>query len=162
MYKYSVQFSSYSLFHETLKACNCSNIVRCFFNSSTAVCKEAISKVKKSFKGYDLYNLYAPCYNTSGQGESSKNSRDEYLLASNIFLEKKDTLDCTNTTALTLYLNRPDVRSAIHIPQFVRRWEVCTRVGYTTIIKDTSAFYRAILHSVSDVHICRKAFATLY
>lgn len=141
------------LFNEALKVCDCpAGNAPCFFNATSAACLNAAGKIQSALSGYDIYNLYAPCYNPSNK-KKVLGSRIQHLFAPNAFMNLAENPDCTNSTALTQYLNRADVRSALHIPTHVKTWEICSNVGYSTVFKDMSAFYRFILRSVSDVLI---------
>ncbi|XP_038067409.1 lysosomal protective protein-like [Patiria miniata] len=42
----------------------------------------------------------------------------------------ENVIPCINTTAETNYLNRPDVRMALHIPDVVPKWTVCSQIPY--------------------------------
>ncbi|CAB3399767.1 unnamed protein product [Caenorhabditis bovis] len=78
------------------------------------------------------YNIYQDCYTTPNPGTSSSSSsdfnaavgfQDEGQL---INLDSSDPFDgfpCWNTDAATIYLNRADVRTALHVPEFVQQWQ---------------------------------------
>ncbi|XP_078688786.1 lysosomal protective protein-like [Branchiostoma floridae x Branchiostoma belcheri] len=58
------------------------------------------------------------------------------------------TPPCINSTAQTTWLNRPDVRLALHIPEFVQPWALCSaEVGdqYTTVYSTMHDQYLALL-----------------
>ena len=38
------------------------------------------------------------------------------------------SIPCTDTSELETYLNSPEVREALHVPEFVRIWEPCRLV----------------------------------
>jgi hypothetical protein len=49
---------------------------------------------------------------------------------------------CINSTAGTLYLNRPDVRTALHIPAGLPDWGICTgQIKYTKTIHDITPYW---------------------
>jgi len=55
---------------------------------------------------------------------------------------------CINDTAITSYLNRSDVRSALFIPTFVQPWDICSdAVGrqYQILYQNMVAQFRKIL-----------------
>jgi cathepsin A (carboxypeptidase C) len=106
--------------------------------------------------GLNVYNLYAPCYGgVSTYSDKSflrskdlalKKNRFTYLdVGANLFrglpeVQRKHALKsqlrqaygvkldppCTNSTAISDYLNSPAVRAAIHIPDNLPEWSVCS------------------------------------
>ncbi|CAI2358246.1 unnamed protein product [Caenorhabditis sp. 36 PRJEB53466] len=79
----------------------------------------------------DPYNIYQDCYTTavSSQTARSKDSILSFAFKDNaklLNLESSDPFDgfpCWSTDSLTGYLNREDVRNALHIPSFVQTWQ---------------------------------------
>jgi cathepsin A (carboxypeptidase C) len=61
-------------------------------------------------------------------------------------LDSGNIIPCINTTAETNYLNRPDVRKALHIPDVVPRWEVCSlAIDYHPQYSSMRAQFNALL-----------------
>ncbi|XP_009321439.1 PREDICTED: lysosomal protective protein [Pygoscelis adeliae] len=105
---------------------------------------EMIQIVEES--GLNIYNLYAPC---DGGVPGSMRYEGDYLIThdlGNSFIQmpmrfswrqnlfrmpvarKKVRMDppCTNSTALRVYLNSPEVRKALHISPDAPEWQVCS------------------------------------
>ncbi|KAF1576996.1 UNVERIFIED_CONTAM: Lysosomal protective protein, partial [Eudyptes pachyrhynchus] len=105
---------------------------------------EMIQIVEES--GLNIYNLYAPC---DGGVPGSMRYEGDYLIThdlGNAFIQmpmrfswrqnlfrmpvarKKVRMDppCTNSTALRVYLNSPEVRKALHISPDAPEWQVCS------------------------------------
>ncbi|XP_041904753.1 lysosomal protective protein [Corvus kubaryi] len=105
---------------------------------------EMIQIVEES--GLNIYNLYAPC---DGGVPGSMRYEGDYLIThdlgnsfirmplrfswrQNLFrmpvARKKVRMDppCTNSTALSMYLNSPEVRKALHISPEAPEWQVCS------------------------------------
>ncbi|CAP27538.2 Protein CBG07588 [Caenorhabditis briggsae] len=68
------------------------------------------------------YNIYGDCYTTSAGASSTSNKQNRQLLN----LASSDPFDgfpCWSTDATTTYLNRDDVRTALHIPANIQQWQ---------------------------------------
>ncbi|CAH1270301.1 CTSA [Branchiostoma lanceolatum] len=52
---------------------------------------------------------------------------------------------CINATAQTAWLNRPDVRKALHIPDFVQQWALCS--------EDVGAQYKSTYSTMRDQYL---------
>lgn len=113
-----------------------------FYDSYWPLCKKATSKASDIIynEGLNMYNLYADCPGSSlGNGNftryeasltnllrkhPSHHKRLTKLKSSRI---NNLTLDppCTDSSNLRIYLNTPEVRTALHIPEHVGKWEIC-------------------------------------
>lgn len=54
---------------------------------------------------------------------------------------------CTNSAAMSKFLNDPAVRKAIHVPNMLSAWEVCSRDSnsdFTRIYSDMTAQYKKL------------------
>ncbi|KAA0202620.1 hypothetical protein HAZT_HAZT006633 [Hyalella azteca] len=109
--------------------------------------------------GLNMYNLYdncAPPSNSNSLGVTFSRyhadhlnlHRNNHMLASH---RKNATLDppCTNSHAMTDYLNNPDVRAALHIPDFVQNWEICNdevwvNAGFKRVYDSMEAQYKKL------------------
>ncbi|KAF1749174.1 hypothetical protein GCK72_025641 [Caenorhabditis remanei] len=80
------------------------------------------------------YNIYGDCYTTSASSSSFSTSNKQNRAAvvsgrDNAQLLNLDSSDpfngfpCWSTDATTTYLNRDDVRNALHIPSTVQQWQ---------------------------------------
>ncbi|XP_073415449.1 lysosomal protective protein-like [Dendrobates tinctorius] len=120
------------------KGCN-------FVTASGLACKIALrlafSKIYNS--KLNMYNLYQPCLegqpgeirdcgdhikayhpgimSIERHAQFSQKLRDIAQLNKPISLG----VPCVNATDLSMYLNNPEVRSALHIPNELPRWEIC-------------------------------------
>ncbi|KAK0150055.1 Lysosomal protective protein [Merluccius polli] len=52
---------------------------------------------------------------------------------------------CINSTAQKNWLNRGDVRKALHIPAVLPPWDLCSDIGYTTVYQTMKDFYLKLL-----------------
>uniref|UniRef100_A0A8C5SP25 Carboxypeptidase n=1 Tax=Laticauda laticaudata TaxID=8630 RepID=A0A8C5SP25_LATLA len=117
--------------------------------------------------GLNIYNLYAPCAGgvpgkfsyldgtivTHDLGNSFfwhplRGLWRENLL--NLGVTKQVRLDppCINTTGLTRYLNDPQVRQALHIPDDAPAWEICSFTvsrGYKRLYTEMNDQYLKLL-----------------
>lgn len=77
------------------------------------------------------YNIYGDCYTTSNTASSTSNKqnraavnfRDNAQLLNLASSDPFDGFPCWSTDATTTYLNREDVRNALHIPPTVQQWQ---------------------------------------
>ncbi|KAK6738123.1 hypothetical protein RB195_020309 [Necator americanus] len=81
--------------------------------------------------GLNPYNMYADC----AQGEKREVSTRfrveyEHFMGEKLNVTELLPVPCMNETAVTTYLNRPDVRKALGIPDDLKEWSLCSDVGY--------------------------------
>lgn len=150
----------HGLFGETLWRdlnINCCNQGSCdFYNSSSETCKTlvmvAFSIVYRS--GLNEYALYLNC-------EGQRNSLRGYERAmSHLFRNYREHLPlhkfldpvslgevppCINSTAQMNWLNRGDVRKALHIPDILPPWDICS--------DDVGGQYTILYSTVKDVYL---------
>lgn len=77
-----------------------------------------------------------------------KMTHSESQIPLHYLYSKPDVLDCIDSTAVTKYLNREDVRAALHIPASVQAWTVCSgdvSGNYTTIYDDMAPQFEDFL-----------------
>ncbi|XP_038663062.1 lysosomal protective protein-like [Scyliorhinus canicula] len=128
-----------------------------FVTNSNYNCRESVNKVFNIiyYSGLNLYALYMNC----AGGVKGSNVRF-HTEVKNLFPfyqfevpEKPATLSgnvppCINDTAMWTWLNRADVRQALHIPDFVQTWELCSSVvsdNYQRIYGNMQDFYLKLL-----------------
>ncbi|GCB64056.1 hypothetical protein scyTo_0011701 [Scyliorhinus torazame] len=128
-----------------------------FVTNSNNNCRESVYKVFTILynSGLNMYALYMNC--AGGVRGSNLQFRTELK---NLFRfyqfevpEKPATLSsnvppCFNDTAQRTWLNRADVRKALHIPDFVQTWELCSSVvsaNYQQIYDNMQDFYLQLL-----------------
>ncbi|KAK6060359.1 serine carboxypeptidase [Cooperia oncophora] len=77
--------------------------------------------------GINPYNMYDSCINVPG-AEVSKRFRLEYKrrTGKELDVSQLSSVPCMNETAVTVYLNRPDVRRALGIPTTLGPWSICS------------------------------------
>ncbi|XP_044153791.1 lysosomal protective protein-like [Bufo gargarizans] len=126
---------------------------RCnFFNPRNKQCSNAVNEAfsKANSDKLNIYNIYQPCLegepgeirdygdhikaylpgimSVESHSQFSKRLREMSQLNKTISLG----VPCMNDSDITTYLNNPEVRSALHIPNQLPRWEVCNdEVFYT-------------------------------
>uniref|UniRef100_A0A915M7F6 Carboxypeptidase n=1 Tax=Meloidogyne javanica TaxID=6303 RepID=A0A915M7F6_MELJA len=69
-------------------------------------------------------------------------------------LHGSPSVPCLNDTALTTYMNLPEVRKAIHIPDNLGHWDICSddiTEKYQKQIDDTSPFVKKIIKAHARV-----------
>ncbi|XP_056405987.1 lysosomal protective protein-like [Hyla sarda] len=130
-----------------LESVCCKKKVCTFFDTKVKACKTAVSSVLPNIFNpkENIYNLYHPCVggepgeirdygdhikaylpgilSTEGYSELSKKLRNMSGLNKPILL----SFPCVDYTSLTTYLNNPEVRSALHIPNGLPKWEICNK-----------------------------------
>ncbi|XP_075133523.1 lysosomal protective protein-like [Leptodactylus fuscus] len=116
-----------------------------FINSGKKACWKAIRLAfSKTFSlKLNMYNLYQPCVggnpgeirdygdyikayhpgimSTESHSQFSKKLKEMSRLNKTISM----SVPCVNDTDVTTYLNNPEVRSALHIPNDLPPWEIC-------------------------------------
>lgn len=119
--------------HASKENCN-------FYKAYWPLCTEAVNKAVDIIynEGLNMYNLYENCLTKTGGNFSRYEADLSSILHGHRFYHKmmlkaknrinNITLDppCTNGTNLLLYLNNPEVRKAIHIPNDVQKFELCS------------------------------------
>lgn len=123
--------------HASKENCN-------FYNSYWPLCIKAVKEASNIIynEGLNMYNLYDDCPTGTG-GNFTRYEADlsnilrKHKRHPDLLLKTKEriaklseanlTLDppCTNGTDLLDYLNMPEVRQAIHIPDHVQKFELC-------------------------------------
>ncbi|KAK6738122.1 hypothetical protein RB195_020308 [Necator americanus] len=81
--------------------------------------------------GINPYNMYDSCVNVnSAEAKVSTRFRLEYKYRTGKELDvsQLSTVPCMNETAVTVYLNRADVRKALGIPTTLGPWSICSDV----------------------------------
>uniref|UniRef100_A0AAY4EGQ9 Carboxypeptidase n=1 Tax=Denticeps clupeoides TaxID=299321 RepID=A0AAY4EGQ9_9TELE len=109
-----------------------------FHNSVSSNCSAMQYIVYES--GLNMYNLYAPCVG----GISAKNGVLSLLKHQKVKLDPP----CTNSTASSLYLNNPYVKSALHISPSALDWQICSsevNLNYGRLYMDVKKQYLKLL-----------------
>ncbi|XP_028855107.1 lysosomal protective protein [Denticeps clupeoides] len=140
-----------------------------FHNSVSSNCSASVSQVQYIVyeSGLNMYNLYAPCVggisakaSIEGQfvirdlGNNFINHKWSALWRNNgvlsLLKHQKVKLDppCTNSTASSLYLNNPYVKSALHISPSALDWQICSsevNLNYGRLYMDVKKQYLKLL-----------------
>jgi len=147
-------------------------IDKCDFLAENNIrCNEKVEKALGYVynSGLNAYALYKDCFN----GDVLEGNLKRYVFdMKNIFpnktisqltkkLSKKHKVfegspNCINSTASTTYLNRLDVRGALHIPNHLGQWSVCSdkvRAKYVEVYSDMASVYEEILQSDLNILI---------
>ncbi|XP_034045441.1 lysosomal protective protein isoform X2 [Thalassophryne amazonica] len=157
----------YGLFGETLwhdLNTNCCDKESCnFYNSTSETCKTLVNVAFNIVynAGLNEYALYLDC--EGGIGSNKAYQRAMSHLFRNYrkhpdtyqFLGKfppsaslKGVPPCINSTAQTNWLNRGDVRKALHIPATLPKWDICSDVvgeQYTYLYLTVKEVYLKLL-----------------
>ncbi|KAM6223756.1 lysosomal protective protein-like [Rhynchocyon petersi] len=128
-----------------------------FFDNTEDNCFNAVFKAYGMIQtiGLNIYNLYSPCW--GAHGYEGRYAAD----MSNLFHRYQFNVAtppsngpvpgvpaCINATAMYVWLNRNDVRQALHIPDFLPAWELCSSQvssQYQRQYMDMAPFYRELL-----------------
>ncbi|XP_006881646.1 PREDICTED: lysosomal protective protein isoform X2 [Elephantulus edwardii] len=138
-----------------------------FYDNKDKECINYLNEVSNIVgkSGLNIYNLYAPC--AGGVPGHVRNEENTVIVQDlgNIFTRlpfrrtwhqallrsgDKVRLDppCTNTTAVSNYLNDPYVRKALHVPQQLPKWDMCNflvNLQYRRIYQTMNAQYLKLL-----------------
>ncbi|KAM9248080.1 lysosomal protective protein [Dugong dugon] len=140
-----------------------------FYDNKDPECVTQLNEVSRIVgkSGLNIYNLYSPCAGgVPGHIRYEKNTMVVHDLG-NIFTRLplrqrwhqvllqsggRTRLDppCTNSTALSTYLNNPYVQKALHIPEQLPQWELCNllvNVRYRRIYQTMNTQYLKLLSS---------------
>jgi len=154
------------LWNPMMKYC-CNNNVTIdgcdFDNSTNPNCQDLVEEAKQYVyhSGLNSYALYRDCYG----GDDLEGSSKRYIFDMKMLFPKRTisqlvktklkqpklvgmSPDCINSTASTNWLNRLDVRGALHIPNHLRSWTVCSddvNMNYGRKYTDMSGVYEKIL-----------------
>uniref|UniRef100_A0A8C2JC25 Carboxypeptidase n=1 Tax=Cyprinus carpio TaxID=7962 RepID=A0A8C2JC25_CYPCA len=147
-----------------------------FYDNQDVNCSTSLTTVQVIVyqSGLNMYNLYAPCAGGVQQRVSFENGQfvirdlghnfvnhpwskeQNEKLRGVVSLLKSSRLDppCTNSTPSTLYLNNPQVKSALHISPSALDWVICSaevNLNYNRLFMDVKKQYLKLLGAlVSD------------
>ncbi|XP_050394322.1 lysosomal protective protein-like [Patella vulgata] len=153
--------------------CNGNATGRCMFTKavSNQKCKEAVTTASQIVysSGLNVYNLYGECaggvQKTSVRFDAQRNkvvsNNFGWLLSNTDYIKKEFELlktlapgslsldpPCINATNVAKYLNSPEGRQALHIPEQVQPWTTCSgevSANYVSTYMEMSAQYKKIL-----------------
>ncbi|XP_064639878.1 lysosomal protective protein-like isoform X2 [Lineus longissimus] len=160
---------SVNLWNKLVAECCKKGETICDFDGNTDLtCQNHRNEVKELLgqPGLNIYNLYGTCYTPKRNGQladdgkvvfdylpwllsnSSERAQFQKTLQSVPKERLRVTPPCVNATGLHSYLNRADVKKALHIPEGLPTWEVCSgQVGaeYSTLYKTMTEQYKKVL-----------------
>jgi Carboxypeptidase C (cathepsin A) len=108
----------------------------CLNNSSSITCKAILTSIDAMLYGINPYNIYGYCYppyTMTEQGDQEGAAQSGYKFAKwftydpqtgESILADGSGVPCVYTTGLTGYLNRNDVKQALHV-NTKTNWEIC-------------------------------------
>uniref|UniRef100_A0A2P2HX72 Carboxypeptidase n=1 Tax=Hirondellea gigas TaxID=1518452 RepID=A0A2P2HX72_9CRUS len=121
-----------------------------FSNNAWPVCTDRVGKAMDIIfnEGLNMYNLYDVCL-TGSQANFSRYIADKKNLLQQHSYLKNLRMDppCTNSNAISSYLNSAAVRTAIHIPAHVPKWEICNdevNAKFVRQYSDMAAQYKTL------------------
>ncbi|XP_041047592.1 lysosomal protective protein-like [Carcharodon carcharias] len=128
-----------------------------FVNNNNYYCQESVREVFMIIykSGLNIYSLYLNC--PGGIGASNSRFLTElknlfrfykFGITENAGTQRNLAPPCVNDTADWTWLNRADVRKALHIPDFVQPWQLCSTVvggTYQRIYSTMHDFYLQLL-----------------
>ncbi|VDD89135.1 unnamed protein product [Enterobius vermicularis] len=122
------------------KECCNGEIVNCDFFSfdGFGFCPNFVKETSELcwFGGVNPYNMFADC---APDERFYHHAKVKFGKQPRV---KESSVPCINTTACTAYLNQPEVRSALFIPDEALRWAMCSDTvgdGYRMIYQDMSS-----------------------
>lgn len=161
------------LWNKTLDACCPQESERCPFVHKYLANDKCSDFVGQGLRlvyeiGLNEYNLYGPClvpkadryvYNNNSfiydspsyahrQHPYMKKKLDKIKQKKMIAESVRETPPCLDDEAEVSYMNTIEVRKALHIPDIVQKWDVCSAVvggGYHTLYRDVTEQYKQVI-----------------
>lgn len=133
---------------------NCCDKGSCNFHNSTMDMCVTMLKIASAIifdSGLNVYALYMDCQNTNRAYESAishvfKNFNTEKLVGVvNASKSVGDVPPCIDSAAQTKWLNRGDVRKALHIPDTLPPWDLCS--------DSVEGNYSMLYDTVKDIYL---------
>ncbi|RDD38003.1 Lysosomal protective protein [Trichoplax sp. H2] len=152
-YYYYHGFFGTDLWEQLQKHC-CKNGKCNFYNPSSMMCLELIAKAQIP-SSIDTYNVYGDCFDPDQASVIDSVKRS--FLSAHLFgkfqsaANGQPIVPCINSTAETFYLNRKDVRKALHISPHAGTWHICSNaVGakYQSQYAETVEMFPSFLKKV--------------
>uniref|UniRef100_A0AC35U7T9 Neuroglian n=1 Tax=Rhabditophanes sp. KR3021 TaxID=114890 RepID=A0AC35U7T9_9BILA len=92
-------------------------------------CREMILKELNSANDLDPYNSYSTCYNDTSSGLRKKYYEKQYNRLAGLSEDIQSDVSiplCDQTNNTEIWMNRDDVRNALHIPSTLQHWTECS------------------------------------
>ncbi|GAB6023872.1 hypothetical protein CHUAL_008610 [Chamberlinius hualienensis] len=130
-----------------------------FFQLNNSTCAETLIKavIFVLTSRIDPYSIYSSCDTPYGKypGIFSVLESNFKLKYEQLILQLGDPeLPCQNTAIETAWINQPDVRAALHIPEFLPEWTDCSsevQFSYDQQYPDMTSFYEEILPQIPAI-----------
>lgn len=124
----------------------CSGLNASLGINTTPYCAQLYNSMLNLFTGINYYDIYRNCISPDYMRPITKARWG----TSNL----KDISECVPDNALTIYLNTPRVRNALHINTTVGAWEECTDLNYTIDYSVGSYYlYPSLIASGIRIHV---------
>ncbi|XP_072141767.1 lysosomal protective protein-like [Dermacentor andersoni] len=139
-----------------------------FVDSTIATCQEAVKEAGNIIgtQGLNVFNIYAKCessknesiFSTKSDEMSAMGRRSPKRLVHHPGMRHKDirwSPSCLDTAGVTAYMNREDVKTALHVQESPNQWLPCSDVvKYNIMYKDL----REIIKKISSSDKVRALF----
>ena len=106
----------------------------CDLNEEAPPCKTVANNlfVRVLSNGLNPYNILSDCETPKSRGSSQAKRSNKSKLSDLAQLRQNLMLDppCVDSSATEKYLTSIDVRDALHLPDRVRNWQICTSLFY--------------------------------
>lgn len=113
----------------------------CPTNPEGAACKAAEQVVFQNFQDINVYDIYLDCWTQRPHATFLPHHR-MLAAASNI----GEMVPCINSEKATDWLNRPDVKAALHVERSPLTWAICSNVvNYTSQYSTVIPIYRDLI-----------------
>lgn len=111
-----------------------------FVQTNSTDCVKALAAFGLALNNLNIYNLYDECYPGPPSNSTIVHPHQLFLLlkdqpnlkkllAGNVSV--KVVPPCVNVLGITKYLNTPAVRTALHIPNGLPTWAICSALNYS-------------------------------
>jgi cathepsin A (carboxypeptidase C) len=124
-----------NLFDQVATQCCNNNPYKCDYYDLNGACGNLVNELLDQADDLDPYNLYSVCY-LDGGSRSKRNFIRNRLFKNAIAKNLKSPKQaaalplCAQDGNTETYLNRQDVRTALHIPSTVPHWTDCANINY--------------------------------
>ena len=130
-----------------------------FTGNLSPACSQALSTIRSNIPYTNPYNIYAPCNGPPSldgscftmQNVLSELSARGEMYGTSIESKSQTVVPCMNVTPGVVYLNTPEVQTALHVaPQSqIHAWDVCSSyVNYTQYAATVVPIYQTLKDKV--------------
>lgn len=122
---YGRSFMSQELYFK-MKADKCDYSGVNFDRFPSASCMDYLDEMGNAIANIDIYNIYGYCYPTDSYDLENVGRKKFPFLT-----QVSEMPPCSWGTPLEDYFNREDVRTALHVPEYVQNFSFCGDINYT-------------------------------